>query len=124
MKGYEIINKIIDIAKKEKDMDLLDLMDMVMNDFSAYVDLCSSQENRLAIAKQRMYKEDYLNFVKTLDQQRRNIHNNCINNVNIINRLCETNNLPIFYNGDIDDRYAVGDFVGEIVNDAFKNRKR
>ncbi len=51
------------------------------------------------------------------------IHNSVIVSTKVINRLCESYDLPLFFEGNIEDRVEVAEFIRCVVVNVFENRK-
>jgi len=56
---------------------------------------------------------------KNLDKK----YKECIENIKELNRLSEANNLKKIYNGKLDDKEKIREFILDINNEIFKNRK-
>ena len=61
--------------------------------------------------------------VMRLDKARRLAHEDCISAVSQLNRLCETQNLSLIFQGDINDRYAVADFAIDAVRTFYESNQ-
>ena len=58
-----------------------------------------------------------------MDEKRTRIHNAAIASTKIINRLCESNRIPLFFEANIEDRVEVAEFIRDVVVNVFENRK-
>lgn len=75
------------------------------------------------ILKIRLEAEEYKNIIEEMDEKRTRIHNAAIASTKTINRLCEFNELPLFFQGNIEDRVEVAEFIRDVVVNVFENRK-
>lgn len=73
-------------------------------------------------------KADFQQNLLSLDQARTLAHNSVISNINILNRLCEQNSLPLFYEGTVSKerpyRVEIADAILAYMEEAIKNRKK
>jgi len=53
--------------------------------------------------------------IAELDKNRSSAHENAIRAVAKLNRLCDASDLPLFYPGDVDNRYQIADFAMNFV---------
>ena len=65
---------------------------------------------------------DYRNIFEENDKRRHAAHENAIVRVNVLNRMCRVYGVSPVYLGDEDNRYQIGDFCGELVNEIFVAR--
>lgn len=122
MTRVELYNKMLEMAKEENDMLLMDLIRDQVDNFRKYVNAVVEMEIRIPIARFRSTDaEDFQRFVERLDSNRRKIHEVAIDSCRILNRTCATMGLDSFYPGDLEDRYQVADFCMEIVSELFRN---
>ena len=71
----------------------------------------------------KLGKDEYKNSVEEMDEKRTRIHNAAIASTKTINRLCEFNELPLFFQRNIEDRVEVAEFIRDVVVNVFENRK-
>ena len=58
-----------------------------------------------------------------MDEKRTRIQNTAIASTKTINRQCEFNELPLFFQRNIEDRVEVAEFIRDVVVNVFENRK-
>ena len=80
-------------------------------------------ESLRPILKIKLGIDEYKNEVEEVDEKRTRIHNAAIAATKVINRLCESNDLSLFFEGNIDDRVEVAEFIKNVVKNVFENRK-
>lgn len=122
MKSKSVITQLT-LAVKEDEIALY-LIKETLNACSKYVDLIHQQEVVATVDKYRMTKEDLLYSIRTLDEHRHMVHEVIISGIKKLNLMCMEHGLDKFYEGDTEDRVAVGEFAMNIVEDSFKNRKK
>lgn len=110
------------LIEYREDELILDLIHEDLKTMSEYVDLVYQAE--VSMPMLRLLKPDtYLDTFATIDKRRRSTHDVCISGIGRLNKFSEKAGLDLFSDVDLGDRYKVGDVIGEIVNEMFKNRK-
>ena len=66
--------------------------------------------------------EDFRDERASTDRARTNAHNDFIASVDVVNKICDTHNVPRLYTGG-SERREYGDFAMELVADVYKNRQ-
>lgn len=113
---------IIKLVLKYKDDDIvLDYLKLTLDSFGEYIDIINKQENLAIISKYQLSAEDYKAQIVTLDRHRRMCHNTIISGIKRINLLCKENDMPLFFDGDEEDRVEIANFVLAVVTETFKN---
>lgn len=107
----------------EDDADVLEIIEDTINSYGDYVNYVYKMESKKVIFRLKLEPLEYRALVQDMDANRTNIHNAAIASTRMINRLCETKDLEIFYQGDIDDRVEIAEFIKEVVVNIFENRK-
>ena len=120
MINMSVLNNII--IKYKTDSDMLFMIKDTLNSMSQYVYTITQEELLITVRKWNMDKDELLYELKRLDTLRRTYHNEVIHGVAFINRLCKLHNLNLFFDGDIEDRAAVGEVAFEYTEYAFRNR--
>lgn len=118
----EKIEGLVNAYKEDK--EVLDVIYDTMNCFTDYVKIVNEMENTITILRHRYEPADYRERIELIDRNRRIIHNSVIAGVKMLNRMATAKNLPLFFEGDITDRIAVGDFAGIVSNTIFEERIR
>lgn len=118
----EIIRNLATAYKD--DSEILSLIEDTLESFSEYVKIVNSLENTISIMRFKLEPHEYRERVEFLDRNRRICHNSVIAGVKILNRLSLQKDLPLFFTGNVEDRYEVGSFAGLIVHEIFKNRSK
>ena len=121
MKKTDLYKKMLEIAKEDDDMKLVELINDLVDTFRKYVNSVVEMEIRIPVERFRMEAEDLQRFIERLDLNRRIIHEKAIDSCRILNRICDTMGLEEFYSGDLEDRYQVADFCLEIVSELFRD---
>lgn len=128
MKFKNIVREICNAINEKFDDNIkmrntaLQSIESTINSMADYMSSVISMESALQIAKFRMEGEDYRDYIQTLDRRRTSAHNAMIARVSSANRICDMVGCKKFFGGDIDDRYAVADFAGDVVKEFFDNR--
>lgn len=118
---YEIIKKVEDLSNDDFEIELI--KDCITH-FNEYVQLITTEESRIKVAKFRLELKDFQKFVSTLDVERRTKHNECISDLNVLNKLCKDYKVcDTFVNTEL-PRDILADEIKNIVSDIFDNRKR
>ncbi|WP_405317113.1 DUF3232 domain-containing protein [Faecalibacillus faecis] len=120
---YASITNLITILQKADENDCIDFINETLSQMERYVKLVNEMERTINIAKFRMEPEDFRITVQNLDTQRRNCHESIIVGVKAMNRMCNEYKIDLVFAGDIDDRWAIGEYAGTIVHQIFENRK-
>ncbi|NMM64692.1 DUF3232 domain-containing protein [Clostridium sp. P21] len=119
----EKINEFIHVVSKSEDCECLDMMEELVDSASDYLRRVNVLEIGIMVGKYNKEGTEYREYIKKLDKQRSNAHNNLISNVKIINRLCRKNDLVPIYQGNEDDRIEVAEFAQKVVDELFSTRK-
>ena len=115
---------LINLAKiYADDVDVLEIIEDTIDVYGEYVAYVYKMESLRPILKIKLGKDEYKNAVEEMDKTRTRIHNSAIASTKIINRLCESNRIPLFFEGNIDDRVEVAEFIKNVVTNVFENRK-
>ena len=115
---------LINLAKiYADDVDVLEIIEDTIDVYGNYVAYVYKMESLRTILKIRLEAEEYKNIIEEMDEKRTRIHNAAIAATKVINRLCESNDLSLFFEGNIDDRVAVAEFMRDVVTNVFENRK-
>lgn len=120
----EKILYLIEKLKESKEFDLLKLIRDTLAEMDDYVCVVNEMERIINILRFRMDPEEYRIKIQELDTKRRITHNSVISGIKMMNRICRKINIPIVYDGDESDRYAIADFAGTISKEFFAKRKR
>lgn len=121
----EIKERISKLANAHKDdKEVLDVIYDTINGFTDYVKAVNEMETTITILRFRLEPEDFRERVELLDRNRRIIHNSVIAGVKMLNRMSKMAGLPLFFEGDVTDRIAVGDFAGLVSKTIFEERNR
>ena len=105
------------------DVEILEIIEDTIDVYGNYVAYVYKMESLRLILKIRLEAEEYKNIIEEMDEKRTRIHNAAIAATKVINRLCESNDLSLFFEGNIDDRVAVAEFMRDVVTNVFENRK-
>lgn len=114
------LNKII--FKYKSDSDMLFMIHDTLNSMKQYVSIITDEDILVTTRKWNMSKEELRYEVERLDKLRRTYHNEVIHGVAFLNRICKMMNIELFYDGDIEDRAAVGETAFQFVEHTFNNR--
>jgi hypothetical protein len=106
------------------DVDVLEIIEDTIDVYGNYVAYVYKMESLRPILKIRLEAEEYKNIIEEMDEKRTRIHNAAIASTKTINRLCEFNELPLFFQGNIEDRVEVAEFIRDVVVNIFEKRKR
>ena len=105
------------------DVEVIEIIEDTINGYGDYVAYVHKMESLKPILKIKLGKDEYKNAVEEMDEKRTRIHNAAIASTKTINRLCEFNKLPLFFQRNIEDRVEVADFIRDVVVNVFENRK-
>ena len=105
------------------DVDVLEIIEDTIDVYGNYVAYVYKMESLRTILKIRLEAEEYKNIIEEMDEKRTRIHNAAIAATKVINRLCESNELSLFFEGNIDDRVEVAEFIRDVIVGVFENRK-
>ena len=105
------------------DVEILEIIEDTIDVYGEYVAYVYKMESLRPILKIKLGKDEYKNSVEEMDEKRTRIHNAAIASTKIINRLCESNRIPLFFEGNIDDRVEVAEFIRDVIVGVFENRK-
>lgn len=93
-----------------------------INSMADYVSTVVAMDSALQVARFRMEGEEYRDYIQALDRRRTSAHDAMISRVSSANRICGMVGCTKLFDGDINDRYAVADFAGEVIKEIFDNR--
>ena len=105
------------------DVEILEIIEDTIDVYGNYVAYVYKMESLRPILKIRLEAEEYKNIIEEMDEKRTRIHNAAIAATKVINRLCESNDLSLFFEGNIDDRVEVAEFIRDVIVGVFENRK-
>ena len=105
------------------DVDVLEIIEDTIDVYGNYVAYVYKMESLRPILKIRLEAAEYKNIIEEMDKKRTRIHNSAIASTKVINRLCESNELSLFFEGNIDDRVEVAEFIRDVIVGVFENRK-
>ena len=105
------------------DVEVIEIIEDTINVYGDYVAYVHKMESLKPILKIKLGKDEYKNSVEEMDEKRTRIHNAAIASTKIINRLCESNRIPLFFEANIEDRVEVAEFIRDVVVNVFENRK-
>ena len=105
------------------DGEVLEIIEDTIDVYGDYVAYVHKMESLKPILKIKLGKDEYKNAVEEMDEKRTRIHNAAIASTKIINRLCESNRIPLFFEANIEDRVEVAEFIRDVVVNVFENRK-
>ena len=105
------------------DVEVIEIIEDTINGYGDYVAYVHKMESLKPILKIKLGKDEYKNAVEEMDEKRTRIHNAAIASTKIINRLCESNRIPLFFEANIEDRVEVAEFIRDVVVNVFENRK-
>ena len=105
------------------DVEVIEIIEDTINVYGDYVAYVHKMESLKPILKIKLGKDEYKNSVEEMDEKRTRIHNAAIASTKTINRLCEFNELPLFFQRNIEDRVEVAEFIKDVLINIFENRK-
>ena len=105
------------------DVEVLEIIEDTVNVYGDYVAYVYKMESLRPILKIKLSMDEYKNVVEEMDKKRTRVHNAAIASTKIINRLCESNRIPLFFEANIEDRVEVAEFIRDVVVNVFENRK-
>ncbi|CBH21391.1 conserved protein of unknown function [Acetoanaerobium sticklandii] len=105
------------------DVDVLEIIEDTIDSYGNYVTYVYKMESLRSILKIKLEAEEYKDTVEEMDKTRTKIHNSAIASTKIINRMCESSEIPLFFQGNIEDRVEVAEFIRDIVVNVFQNRR-
>ena len=105
------------------DVDILEIIEDTIDVYGNYVSYVYKMESLRSVLKIRLEAAEYKNIIEEMDKNRTRIHNSAIASTKVINRLCESNELSLFFEGNIDDRVEVAEFIRDVIVGVFENRK-
>ena len=105
------------------DVEILEIIEDTIDVYGEYVAYVYKMESLRPILKIKLGKDEYKNAVEEMDEKRTRIHNAAIASTKIINRLCESNRIPLFFEANIEDGVEVAEFIRGVVVNVFENRK-
>lgn len=122
-----VVNLLDAISKKnEKDPSVKDFIynavKSCLDNFVGYTNSVYMAETTMMMNRFRNVDvQEYQEAVSRTDTSRRNAHEAAIASTNMLNRICDSVGVDRVYDGP-DDRIAIGDFCGQIVNEFFEDR--
>lgn len=126
---FEAYTKLINVlGAKEKAGDkeaheVLRFVHRGIEAFVNYVSVVDMEETQVRIAYSRLEGEDLRDAVERADRSRRIAHEGAISQASVLNRICGMYGVNPIFTGDVEDRWQVAEFCGEVVSKIFKERK-
>jgi len=109
------------------DSEMLDIIFGALSAFEEYHSAIFNMETKIMVYRNTLDGEEYQNLVKKLDKNRTINHNSVLSSVNILNRLANSNALPMVYDGIVSEerpyRRDVANAVLEYIEQVIKNRR-
>ena len=90
--------------------------------FSDYVNQVYKMQIEMSVVHDRLSGDDVPAKIQEVDWKRRGLHDQAIDAVNQLNRLCGSYNVEPLFIGNANDRQAVAEFCMEAVKCFFDNR--
>lgn len=101
---------------------LFDAVESGLRNFVDYVNAVYGMETKIAIARFQVDDpREFQEIVKMLDNGRKCAHDAAIASINMFDRICDKHGVERIYGGS-QDRTAIGDFCGNIVDEYFEGR--
>lgn len=113
-------------AKAENGEKITGMIELNMEALVDYVKSVYMLEVSLTVARVRLGEDsrEFAEHVAELDRKRRVCHEAAIASVSALNRMCDFFKVARVFDGDIDNRYEVADFCGNMVDEVFKSREK
>ena len=110
------------------DQEMLDMIFSQLETFEEYHSSIYTMETWMKIYTTKTVDiQDYQYMVEDLDKKRTMRHNSLLTAVNVLNRMCEKEKLPLVYEGIVSTerphRRVVANAVLEYVEQTIKNRR-
>lgn len=103
------------------------LAEDVKDDFAKYTKIVLTFDDKMNVWREEKSGEDYRRNVSKLDKDRRLLHDNCLHDIDIINRMAKADGIEPFADFDVKNtnRRDIGDLILEqhyenMQNDAFQ----
>lgn len=103
------------------------LAEDVKDDFAKYTKIVLTFDDKMNVWRKEKSGEDYRRNVSKLDKDRRLLHDNCLHDIDIINRMAKADGIEPFADFDVTNanRRDIGDLILEqhyenMQNDAFQ----
>lgn len=119
----ERIANLMMAAKDEPDdMEFIESRMKTFTDYVAHVNWMETRIQRLTI--EGVDGQEWRDQVQNLDSMRRSKHNVAMDAITQLNRMSQIYGVAPFYEGTVDHEHRtnVGDVIGDIVNEYFKER--
>lgn len=84
--------------------------------FPRYVNIVTEEMIKTEIWNRRYEGQELRDKKMDIDGKRRILHNSAIDSINRLNRLSESLGLGVFADVDTEDRHAVAEYAGQVVN--------
>lgn len=124
--NYQSLIKVLGEKAKKGDAIAPEAMKYVKKSIDAiceYVRTVDVEETQIRIAYARLEGEELRDTVERADRLRRFAHEAAIAHTSSLNQMCLINGLELIFSGDIEDRYQVADFCGEVTKKLFDERR-
>ena len=117
------------IEKSKEDLKSLKLIEKCLVSFEEYHSRIFKQQIFIKLYSfHNMQTEDHQSELERLDKSRTMSHNTVISNIEILNRLCQQNNIPIVYTGEVSKdrpyRVEIADAVLAYVEEVVEKRHK
>lgn len=124
--GYQDLIKVLGEKAKGGDGIAEQALTYVKKGIEAvcdYVQTVDIEETQIRIAYAKLEGEELRDAVERADRLRRYAHEAAIAYTSSLNTMCLNNGVELLYTGDIEARYQVADFCGEVSKTLFDGRR-
>lgn len=113
--------KVLEHFRKSDDSMYQDIANDCKDDFTNYASLVSNFSQKVNELRETEDTENYQILYSQLDRKRKRIHDNCLEDIKMINRMAKLENLPPFCNAD--ERHNRTDIGSAIIEQMHENSR-
>lgn len=113
--------KVLEHFRKSDDSMYQDIANDCKDDFTNYASLVSNFSQKVNELRETKDTENYQILYSQLDRKRKRIHDNCLEDIKMINRMAKLENLPPFCNAD--ERHNRTDIGSAIIEQMHENSR-
>ena len=115
------------VGKKPENAEkVTSMIELNMEHLVDYVKAVYMMEVTMQLQRARLGEDsrEYAEKLAELDHKRRSHHECAIAAVSVVNRMCGIYGVESIFDGNLDDRYEVADFCGNLVDEIFGSRDK
>lgn len=117
------LNEFTKVLYQTTDAECLEILDDLISSASDYIKRVNILEMAVIVSKVTKDGNEYREQIENLEKLRSSAHNDLIDNVKSVNRLCRLYNLPEIFDGNVEARVEIAEFANQLTIELFTSRR-